>query len=564
MANYSEVKAVCERLKREGQTINVDALAKHLDGSRSSIVVHYDHWCSEQDRLPSSPDTLARAQQTKIANDSVPRDALANARAQLNQLSEKVPGSFSRVFKMSKQMIKGDKPAMVKHVPMQDAAELKQSPVTVAADRPANADSPTQKIELKPMQEIVPEQSEPEAEVQKDTNQRKESVDAASTAAISTATSSVQVLELEQQIEILHQEQEELLFELKLQRGKAKELTEESTELHQQFTDAQQTAIQRQKALNEVQEKIVQQQNELNRLNDLVADLEQQRHEAQQAKRQGDEQYELLAQKVDALQMANAELKSGADAKQSKSLQLTEQKLEQAQQELAQLNGQIPELEQQLQKAEQARVSFQEKYDAQLREQKTLEDKLKARQERFAEQETVVSDLEKERDQSKQEINNLQQKIVELEQSLLDQTADIEQLSSQLPEMRSQHEFVEQEQELQRLRSRVQVMESKIAHLQSTNSMLKEQSEVTSSHQSRQRETIKLQRDENKQLREAQHQFEQEREQLQQRCSKLEEQLSFVKGNTTSTVERLTLSNQQAQQKIKSLELQLKTMSEAD
>lgn len=552
MANYNEVKAACEQLQQSGQPITLERLIKQIGGSRTSIMVHFDQWCSKNNYQPPADH------EDKAAKGGLGLSALSS-------LSEKVPGSLSKLLQLGKrQQVEKDQPEL------HSAADS-----TTANNTESNAEDPQLQQALHELaaEEQTPTFAEATAavtETPEDTADEPETVSLSNTATepaamvaaeaaptIAAAPQPITELNTEQLAE--HEQQyAELQQQLNQLRQQIQEQNADNSDLHQQFTDAQKLATQRQKALNELQQNLNQHQADISELKQQLHQLEQQKTTAHEAARAATEQLEILTQKFDSLQLAYNELHSSSSSKQSEHVTQLEQRLEQMQQELSQQKQQVALLEQQLQKAEQAYDNQQKKLQ---QEQEDAAKQLTAfnqAQAQLADQEQQLVKLQQAQEHYLAQLKEAKEVIEEQAEQIANQTRQLESLTAQLPEMRSEHEFAAQEQELQRLRAQLQVFESKLAHLRDANVMLKEQSEVTAANMTRQRETIKLQREETNQLREAQQQALLEKTQLQQHVLKLEEQLTFVKDNSSSTIERLTFSNKQAQLKIAALEQQLK------
>ena len=84
--------------------------------------------------------------------------------------------------------------------------------------------------------------------------------------------------------------------------------------------------------------------------------------------------------------------------------------------------------------------------------------------------------------------------------------------------------------------------------------MLKQQNASAAEHHSTQRETIKQLRESLAQVRETAQTAQAAQQQLSEQNQQLLEQVSFVKTNSASTIERLTRNWEQAQAKIRALE----------
>lgn len=202
-----------------------------------------------------------------------------------------------------------------------------------------------------------------------------------------------------------------------------------------------------------------------------------------------------------------------------------------------------------------------------------LDEQLQARQSQLDEQqqtiswheqqlETVKQQSESIKQEAEQKAASLQQKIDTFDQEFAAVANERDQAQLQHEQLANQHTQLEGEHQqlqasLQRKDEQLAEQQPLVDKLKNENNLLKEQSAVAAKHQESQREDIKLLREQTQAQTEKLQQSQQEKAQFEDEAQKLQEQVRFLKNNSASTIERLTASNEQYQQKFKELEDQL-------
>jgi len=199
--------------------------------------------------------------------------------------------------------------------------------------------------------------------------------------------------------------------------------------------------------------------------------------------------------------------------------------------------------------AEQQQQILADQQHIQTREQhiQTLEQQLQSLEQRLQQSQQQAAD-ENQALQQQQQNSELPALQAELQQALNIQQQQQSQLQQQ------QLELTAQAQLISTLKTDMPDHEAQLRQLQETNMLLKQQNASAAEHHSTQRETIKQLRENLAQLREAAQLAQLSQQQLFEQNQQLLEQVSFVKTNSASTIERLTRNWEQAQAKIQNME----------
>ncbi|QFU04636.1 chromosome segregation protein [Pseudoalteromonas sp. THAF3] len=225
--------------------------------------------------------------------------------------------------------------------------------------------------------------------------------------------------------------------------------------------------------------------------------------------------------------------------------QLAIQSLEDLQQNYDQLAEQNEQLQQQV----DARQSQLDEQAAQLAEQTQNIEQLHQQ----------AQDTEQEH---QQKLAGLQQRIENFNNDYAALAQERDEIQRQHDELNHQHQQLEElkaqlDASVAQLQAQLEEQQPLVDKLKNENNLLKEQSAVAAKHQASQREDIRQLREQNKEQGEQLGTIQSEAEQAKQDNEKLHEQVRFLKTNSASTIERLTASNEQYQHKIKELEEQL-------
>ena len=198
--------------------------------------------------------------------------------------------------------------------------------------------------------------------------------------------------------------------------------------------------------------------------------------------------------------------------------------LEQKQQEIEQQKAALGDTQQQLEQSKQRLNSVSSDYEHTI-------SKLNSRIKEF---DVEFANLARERDEiqlQNQELSNQQTNL----------TNEKQQLEGQLQELTAK---LEEQQPL-------------VDKLSKENAVLKEQTAIAAEHQTSQREDIRQLREQVKMLQEQGLELRDSKDKALADVEQLHNQVRFLKTNSASTIERLTASNEQYQATIKSLEDEL-------
>lgn len=288
---------------------------------------------------------------------------------------------------------------------------------------------------------------------------------------------------------------------------------------------------------------LAQQQTEITALDQALqqATIEKAQSEAEARRHQ---------QHIDQLMLQLSQLESSQETVQhERDLAVTE--MADYQQTIMLIRQQLAEQQQQI-LADQQQIATQVQQHQSLTQQ--LEDReLQAANENHALQQQLQNVMQQlaaaeAHEAQQQQHDELPALKAELQQALNTRQQQQAQLQQQ------QLELAAQAQLIAALQTDMPDHEAQLRQLQETNILLKQQNANAAEHHATQRETIKQLREHLAQLREAAQLAQLSQQQLSEQNQQLLEQVSFVKSNSASTIERLTRNWEQAQAKIQNME----------